>query len=98
MPSIRAVAGRDQSSRGEHHSIDPHCGRELGAARRLVAKLCGGIQVGEISRIAGCAPSHPATSEADTVRFNMINPATGNRIKMNTVDAGTGEDVSRGDS
>jgi non-homologous end joining protein Ku len=27
----------------------------------------------------------------------MINPATGNRIKMKTVDAGTGEDVSRGD-
>jgi DNA end-binding protein Ku len=40
---------------------------------------------------------YPATSEAETVRFNMINPATGNRIKMKTVDAGTGEDVSRGD-
>jgi DNA end-binding protein Ku len=38
---------------------------------------------------------YPATSEAETVRFNLINPATGNRIK--TVDAGTGEDVSRGD-
>ena len=37
---------------------------------------------------------YPATSEAETVRFN---PATGNRIKMKTVDAGTGEDVSRGD-
>jgi DNA end-binding protein Ku len=40
---------------------------------------------------------YPATTEAETVRFNMINPATGNRIKMKTVDAGTGEDVSRGD-
>jgi DNA end-binding protein Ku len=40
---------------------------------------------------------YPATSEAETVRFNLINPATGNRIKMKTVDAGTGEDVSRGD-
>jgi DNA end-binding protein Ku len=40
---------------------------------------------------------NPATSEAETVRFNLINPATGNRIKMKTVDAGTGEDVSRGD-
>src|SRR3954471_11840824 len=39
---------------------------------------------------------YPATSEAETVRFNMINPATGNRIKMKTVDAGTGEEVSRG--
>ena len=40
---------------------------------------------------------YPATSEAETVRFNLINPATGNRIRMKTVDAGTGEDVSRGD-
>ncbi|WP_308933124.1 Ku protein, partial [Reyranella soli] len=36
-----------------------------------------------------------ATSEAETVRFNLINPQTNNRIKMKTVDAGTGEDVSR---
>src|SRR3954468_10738326 len=40
---------------------------------------------------------YPATSEAETVRFNMINPATNNRIKMKTVDAGTGEEVSRSD-
>ena len=40
---------------------------------------------------------YPATSEADTVRFNLINPQTGNRIKMKTVDAGTGEEVSRSD-
>ncbi len=40
---------------------------------------------------------YPATSEADTVRFNLINPLTNNRIKMKTVDAGTGEEVSRGD-
>ena len=40
---------------------------------------------------------YPATSEAETVRFNLINPGTGNRIKMKTVDAGTGEEVSRGD-
>lgn len=38
-----------------------------------------------------------ATSEADTVRFNLINPKTNNRIRMVTVDAGTGEEVSRGD-
>jgi len=40
---------------------------------------------------------YPATSEAETVRFNYINPQTGNRIKMKTVDAGTGEELSRGD-
>jgi DNA end-binding protein Ku len=39
----------------------------------------------------------PATSEAETVRFNLINPQTNNRIKMKTVDAGTGEEVSRAD-
>jgi non-homologous end joining protein Ku len=37
----------------------------------------------------------PATTEARTVRFNMINPQTNNRIRMQTVDAGTGEQVSR---
>src|SRR3954471_19631819 len=40
---------------------------------------------------------YPATTEAETVRFNLINPATGNRIRMKTVDAGTGAEVSRGD-
>jgi DNA end-binding protein Ku len=38
---------------------------------------------------------YPATSEKETVRFNLINPKTGNRIRMKTVDAGTGEEVSR---
>ena len=37
----------------------------------------------------------PATSAAETVRFNPINPATNNRIRMFTVDAGTGEEVKR---
>jgi len=37
---------------------------------------------------------YPATSEADTVRFNLINPETNNRIRMKTVDAGTGDEVS----
>lgn len=40
---------------------------------------------------------YPATSEAETVRFNLINPQTNNRIKMKTVDAGTGDEVSRSD-
>jgi DNA end-binding protein Ku len=38
---------------------------------------------------------YPATTEAETIRFNLINPRTNNRIKMQTVDAGTGEEVSR---
>lgn len=40
---------------------------------------------------------YPATTEAETVRFNLINPKTNNRVKMKTVDAGTGEELSRGD-
>jgi DNA end-binding protein Ku len=38
-----------------------------------------------------------ATTEAETLRFNLINPKTNNRIRMKTVDAGTGEELSRGD-
>ena len=40
---------------------------------------------------------YPATTEADSVRFNLINPKTNNRIRMKTVDAGTEEEVSRAD-
>ncbi len=40
---------------------------------------------------------YPATTEAETVRFNLINPQTNNRIRMKTVDAGTGKELSRGD-
>jgi DNA end-binding protein Ku len=39
----------------------------------------------------------PATTEAETVRFNLINPKTNNRIRMQTLDAGTGEEISRSD-
>ena len=39
----------------------------------------------------------PATSEADRIRLNQINPATGNRISLKPVDAETGEPVERGD-
>ena len=36
---------------------------------------------------------YPATSESEKVRFNQINKATGHRIKMQKVDADTGEVV-----
>lgn len=39
---------------------------------------------------------YPATSEAETVHFNLIKK-TNNRIKMQTVGAGTGEEVKPGD-
>ena len=37
----------------------------------------------------------PATTEADRIRLHMINPETGNRISMRTVDSETGEEVAR---
>jgi len=37
----------------------------------------------------------PAANEAERIRLNMINPATGNRISMQPVDAETGEPVER---
>jgi DNA end-binding protein Ku len=38
---------------------------------------------------------YSATERASDVQFNLINPKTNNRIKMQTVDAGTGEPVER---
>jgi len=48
-----------------------------------------------LSLVTSPVALYPAVSEAETVRFNLINPATNNRIRMKTVDAGTGEEVSR---
>ena len=39
-----------------------------------------------------------ARHERGSIRFNMINPDIGNRIKMVTQDAGTGLEVSRDDT
>jgi DNA end-binding protein Ku len=38
-----------------------------------------------------------AKHERNAIRFNMINPDTGNRIRMVTVDAETGKELSRRD-
>ncbi len=38
-----------------------------------------------------------ATERSADIHFNLINPKTNNRIKMQTVDAGTGDVVERGD-
>ena len=38
-----------------------------------------------------------AKHERNTIRFNMINPDTGNRIRMKTVDAETEQEVQRRD-
>jgi DNA end-binding protein Ku len=41
---------------------------------------------------------YAATHERGAVRFNMLNPKTGNRIKMVTQDAETEEPISRGET
>jgi DNA end-binding protein Ku len=38
-----------------------------------------------------------AKHDRGTIRFNLINPDTGNRIRMVTQDAGTGQELSRRD-
>src|SRR5688572_33062875 len=38
---------------------------------------------------------YTATERAADVHFNLINPKTNNRIRMQTVDAGTGRAVDR---
>lgn len=40
---------------------------------------------------------YPATSDTEKVSFNQINRKTGNRIKLQRVDAVTGEDVDNAD-
>jgi DNA end-binding protein Ku len=40
---------------------------------------------------------YTAKHERNTMRFNLVNPKTGNRIRMLTVDAGTEEEVVRRD-
>lgn len=38
---------------------------------------------------------YPATSRAGDVAFHLINPATGKRARLRTVDGGTGKEVDR---
>ena len=40
---------------------------------------------------------YTATERSADIHFNMINPRTNNRIRMQTVDAGTGKPVDRSD-
>ena len=40
---------------------------------------------------------YSATERTADIHFNMINPRTNNRIRLQTVDAGTGKPVDRSD-
>ncbi len=48
-----------------------------------------------LSLVACPVTLHNATTTAQDVRFNLINPATHNRIRQLTVDAETGDEVER---
>lgn len=39
-----------------------------------------------------------ARHDRGTIRFNMINPVTGNRVRMISVDAGTDQEISRSET
>ena len=41
---------------------------------------------------------YAARHDRGSVRFNMINPSTGNRIRMKTVDSETEEEISRSET
>jgi DNA end-binding protein Ku len=41
---------------------------------------------------------YSARHDRGTIRFNMINPETGNRIRMVTQDAGTGKELAPRDT
>lgn len=49
-------------------------------------------ELGSLSPVTCPVTLWAVTSEAETVRFNVINPETNNRINMVTVDAGTREE------
>jgi DNA end-binding protein Ku len=48
-----------------------------------------------LSLVACPVALYSATSRSGDVSFNLINPATGSRVRQITLDAGTGEEVER---
>jgi DNA end-binding protein Ku len=47
----------------------------------------------KLSLVSAAVAIYPATSSTEKVRFNMLNRATGNRLKRQMVDAVTGKEV-----
>ena len=52
----------------------------------------------KLSLVSASIAIYPATSSSEKVSFNRLNRKTGNRIKMQNVDAVTGETVTRDDT
>ena len=51
----------------------------------------------KLSLVSGAVTLLPATPTRDSVRFNIINRETGNRVHYGVVDADTGEEVPQDD-
>ena len=51
----------------------------------------------KLSLVSASITIYPATSSSEKVSFNRLNRKTGNRIKLQNVDAVTGETVTRDD-
>ena len=51
----------------------------------------------KLSLVSASIAIYPATSSSEKVSFNRLNRKTGNRIKLQNVDAVTGETVNRDD-
>ena len=51
----------------------------------------------KLSLVSASIAIYPATSSSEKVSFNRLNRKTGNRIKLQNVDAVTGEAVTRDD-
>src|ERR1700752_3397798 len=47
----------------------------------------------KLSRVSASIAIYPATSSSEKVRFNTLNLATGNRLKLQMVDSVKGEAV-----
>ena len=52
----------------------------------------------KLSLVSASIAIYPATSSSEKVSFNRLNRKTGNRIKLQNVDAVTGETVTRDDT
>src|SRR6185437_2278161 len=51
----------------------------------------------KLSLVSCAVALYPATSTSQRIRFNILNRATGNRIRNEIVDAETGEPVEQDD-
>src|ERR1700686_5502087 len=72
------------------HGTDSTCASCVGVVMAPRAYWKGFLKLSLVS----CPISlYPATSEREKISFHQLNKETGNRIRYNKVDGGTGEEV-----